>query len=364
MTRGQEPEHFAERLEQSETRVTRLKTTTNGLSTAAGWNRKLRSNLGTLYRWSRSKLGPPYRWCRARLGPVYKSWCVRLGPQLWRFRQHPPRALRIPRSYEAHTAPANMLPIAIVTPSFNQAKYLKATIDSVLAQNYRGLAYIVQDGASSDGTVELLKTYGDRLRWRSDADAGQGEAINRGFTQVGGEIMAYLNSDDFLLSGTLSYVSRIFLSRPDVDVVYGHRIYVDQDGQEIGRCVLPPHDSEALKWADYLPQETMFWRRRVWDKVGPINDCLQYALDWDFILRTQDAGFTFLRAPRFLACFRVHDEQKTSANAHVGLDEMNKLRRRQLGREPAPDEITTAIQPYLRRQIRYHWLSAIGVLRY
>jgi len=357
MTRDEEREHRLERLERSNTEAARL-------GTAVGWKRKLRSKLGTLYRWYRATLRPPYRWYRARFDPLYQSWSVKLGPQLWRFRQHPPRPLRTPPAYEAATASTSMLPIAIVTPSFNQARYLKATIDSVLGQNYPHLAYFVQDGASSDGSVEVLKSYGERLRWRSEADTGQGNAINRGFAHVDGEIMAYLNSDDILLPGTLAYVSRTFIAQPDVDVVYGHRIYVDQDGREIGRCVLPPHDSEALKWADYLPQETLFWRRRVWDKVGPINDGLQYALDWDFILRAQAAGFIFKRVPRFLGCFRVHDEQKTSANVHVGLAEMNKLRRIHLGREPGPAEIGLAIRAYLSRQARYHWLSRIGVLRY
>jgi len=359
-----EPERIRERPGPSDTPVSRREPIAIGGGSTRSLYRSCRSALGPLYRRGRSSLGSLRRWCRARIGPLYHMWRVKLGPQLWRFRQYPPRALRIPPAYDAHTTPTNMLPIAIVTPSFNQAKYLKATIDSILAQNYRDLAYIVQDGGSSDGTVELLKSYGDRLRWRSEADAGQGDAINRGFTQVGGEIMAYLNSDDFLLPGTLAYVTRIFLARPDIDVVYGHRIYVDQDGREIGRCVLPPHDSEVLKWADYLPQETMFWRRRVWDRIGPIDDRLQYALDWDFILRAQAAGFKFLRAPRFLACFRVHDEQKTSANMHVGQDEMTKLRRTHLGREPTQKEIGLVIQPYLSRQARYHWLSELGVLRY
>jgi len=256
------------------------------------------------------------------------------------------------------------LSVSVITPSYNQGRFLERTIRSVLAQDYPRIEYLVMDGGSTDGTVALLESFGGRLQFVSAPDNGAADAINRGFTQVGGEIMAYLNSDDFLLPGTLAYVTRIFLARPDIDVVYGHRIYVDQDGREIGRCVLPPHDSEVLKWADYLPQETMFWRRRVWDRIGPIDDRLQYALDWDFILRAQAAGFKFLRAPRFLACFRVHDEQKTSANMHVGQDEMTKLRRTHLGREPTQKEIGLVIQPYLSRQARYHWLSELGVLRY
>jgi hypothetical protein len=176
--------------------------------------------------------------------------------------------------------------------------------------------------------------------------------------------MGYLNSDDSLLPGTLAYVARFFQCHPYVDVIYGHRVNIDQDGQEIGRCVLPPHDAETLKWADYLPQETMFWRRRVWDKIGPIAEDLKFALDWDFILRAQAVGFRFQRVPRFLACFRIHEKQKTTAMMGIGNQEMFRLRRIHLGYEPEYSEIEHSISAYLRRQIRFHWLYKLGLLRY
>ena len=176
--------------------------------------------------------------------------------------------------------------------------------------------------------------------------------------------MGYLNSDDVLLPGTLAYVASVFQTRPDVDFVYGHRIFIDRDGLEIGRAVLPRHDAKSLLWADYIPQETMFWRRRVWDTVGPINEEFAYALDWEFILRAQAAKFKFMRLPRFLGCFRVHDEQKTAARYDIGRLEMQALRKRYLGFEPSQAEILRAILPYLARQFALHWLYKCGFVRY
>ncbi len=120
----------------------------------------------------------------------------------------------VPSVYAAQTVPEKAPRIAVVTPSYNQVRYLRATIDSVLAQNYPNVAYVVEDGGSTDGTRQLLESYGDRVAWRSERDAGQASAINRGFARVDGEIMAYLNSDDILLPGALAYVAQTFLASP------------------------------------------------------------------------------------------------------------------------------------------------------
>jgi cellulose synthase/poly-beta-1,6-N-acetylglucosamine synthase-like glycosyltransferase len=160
--------------------------------------------------------------------------------RLWTYEQYSSRHLRIHRKYLAEPIPKNPPRFAIVTPSLNQSDFIRATIDSVLQQNYPNLAYLVQDGGSREATIDILKSYGDGLQWRSETDSGQANAINRGFKQLQGDIMVYLNSDDVLLPGTLAYVARFFSENPDVDVVYGHRVYIDSDGLEVGRCVLPP----------------------------------------------------------------------------------------------------------------------------
>ena len=134
-----------------------------------------------------------------------------LRPPLWTFEQHAPRPLRIDADYAREQAPADTPSIGIVTPSLNGGRFLAATVDSVLTQNYPSLRYHVQDGGSTDSSCELLRSYGARLTWRSEPDSGQAQAINRAFAEIGDcDIMAYLNSDDMLLSGTLAYVANVF----------------------------------------------------------------------------------------------------------------------------------------------------------
>jgi glycosyltransferase involved in cell wall biosynthesis len=286
-----------------------------------------------------------------------------LRPPLWTFEQYSPRPLAVKSSYAQTQVPDNPPSFLIGTPSFNHRKYVGLTIDSVLSQDYPRLTYHVQDANSTDGTQQLLADYGSRISWRSERDDGQAQGINRAFAGATGDIMSYLNSDDVLLPGTLRYVARIFHDRPDIDLIYGHRIFIDREGLEVGRAVLPAHDANALYWADYVPQETLFWRRRVWDAIGPFDETFHYALDWDFILRAQAAGFKFYRAPRFLACFRVHDEQKTAALYETGRREMQRLRKRYLKHEPQHHEILRRMAPYLTRQVFMHWSYRLGILR-
>jgi glycosyltransferase involved in cell wall biosynthesis len=287
-----------------------------------------------------------------------------LRPPMWTFEQHAPRPLELASFPPAPQLATNAPRIAIVTPSFNHARYLNATIESILGQAYPNLYYHVQDGASVDGSIDILKKHGDSIRWRSEPDGGQSDAINLGFSGTDSDIMAYLNSDDLLLPGTLAYVANFFQANPDIDIAYGHRVFIDRDGLEVGRAVLPAHHAETLRYADYIPQETMFWRRRVWQAVGPLDINFHYALDWDFILRAQEKGFKFARLPRFLACFRVHDQQKTAATYTVGVREMRTLRLRSLGFSPTQMEIRRAIWPYVVRQMAYHWSYRLGLLRY
>jgi hypothetical protein len=141
--------------------------------------------------------------------------------------------------------------------------------------------------------------------------------------------MAYLNSDDLLAPGALRCVADYFATHPDVDVVYGHRIIIDDDDREIGRWVMPRHHPETLAWIDYVPQETMFWRKRAWDLAGGIDPSFQFALDWDLLARFQQAGCRMVRLPYFLAAFRVHAAQKTSQDIHTtGAGEMARIRAR------------------------------------
>jgi glycosyltransferase involved in cell wall biosynthesis len=172
---------------------------------------------------------------------------------------------------------------------------------------------------------------------RIEKDAGQADALNRGFLRTGGELMAYLNSDDLLLPGALLLVGRYFRDHPEVDVVYGNRLIVDEMGREVGRWVLPGHVPEVLRFVDYVPQESLFWRRRIWEKTGSRMDVgLHFALDWDLILRFMEAGATIRHLPCLFGVFRTHDRQKTRAQfAASGMREISEVRARYRAGAPA-----------------------------
>jgi GT2 family glycosyltransferase len=283
---------------------------------------------------------------------------------MWRFPQFPPRRLTFPEHYAVALSTASPLRFAIVTPSFNHGCFITATIDSVLGQDYPAVDYLVKDAGSSDGTQAILESYGQDLRWRQEPDHGQAHALNVGFRHVEGELMGWLNSDDVLAPHTLAAVAGFFERHPEVDLVYGHRIFIDAHGFEIGRAVLPPHDPVTLRYADYVPQETLFWRRHVWEKLGGLDETLQYALDWDFLLRASAAGFRFARIPRFVARFRVHDDQKTSAWLVRGLEEQATLRARWVDPDWTWSDINRGIARYVLRQHIYHHAWRLGLLRH
>lgn len=286
-----------------------------------------------------------------------------LAPRLGRLKHYPPRALRV-ESAPLTTDPNHQLPsICVVTPSFEQQAFIERTMLSVLEQHYPRLDYRVQDGGSKDGTVDLLKRFQDRLSaWASAPDTGQAQAINRGFRAATGEIMAWLNSDDVFMPGTLARVGEYFAQHPEVDVVYGHRILIDKQDREIGRWVLPPHDDAILSWVDFVPQETLFWRRRIWDKVGgQVDESFQFALDWDLLVRFREAGARMVRVPHFLGGFRVHEAQKTSARMHVtGLTEMNRIRTRIHGHVPPDRRVRCAVAPYILRHLLHDLSFRLG----
>ncbi len=251
-------------------------------------------------------------------------------------RQHEPLPLHWDPGLARHRAPAGRAPrIAVVTPSYGQAGFLESTLRSVLDQAYPNLLYVVQDGGSKDGSVEIIHRHADRLHaWASEKDAGQADAIRRGFARVEAglgpdDAMAWLNSDDLLAPGSLAFVAAYFAAHPEVDAIYGHRIIIDENDGEIGRWVMPRHDPATLEWIDYVPQETLFWRKRAWDRVGGLDPTFQFALDWDLLARFQQAGCRLVRVPYFLGAFRVHTAQKTSQAIHTtGAEEMRRIRER------------------------------------
>jgi glycosyltransferase involved in cell wall biosynthesis len=304
---------------------------------------------------------------RRRVRARLTSWAQ---PRIGNLRHYEPKRLRLPVKY-AETQPPRPAPtISIVTPSFQHGRFLERTLYSVVNQRYPALEYVVQDGGSSDESVDLLRRFEAGLSiWRSEPDGGQADAINRGFRETTGEIMAWLNSDDLLLPGSLAYIAHYFTEHKDVDVVYGNRVMVDENDGQIGEWILPPHDDKTLTVADYIPQETLFWRRRIWEAAGGyVDSSFGYALDWDLLLRFRDAGATMVRLPRLLGAFRVHDGQKTTAEHVTGGIECDLIRRRLYGRPLLREEIRHKLMPYLLRHIlahtRYRLIDRLAVRRF
>jgi len=277
-----------------------------------------------------------------------------IRPRLGNLNQYAPRKLSLSCPAQAVSSCNLPLKISIVTPSFQQGGYIEHTLKSVLEQGYPNLEYFVQDACSSDQTVVILKRYEQALSgWSSEADSGQSHAINKGFARTTGEIMAWLNSDDLLLPGALACVAEYFERHSEVDVVYGNRLMINEDGMEIGRWILPGHDGDLLSWADYVPQETLFWRRSLWEKVGgQIDESFKFAMDWDLLVRFREVGAKFSHIPQFLGAFRIHHCQKTSATINeVGYQEMDRIRERLLGKVPSRNEIRKAVFPFMLRHV-------------
>lgn len=250
-----------------------------------------------------------------------------LGLRLGVLRQFAPRPMRPIRLPPPPASNAGLPTISIVTPSRNMAAFVGDTLDSVLEQRYPKLEYVVMDGGSTDGTADIIARFAPwLLHFESRPDGGQAAAINAGFRHTRGEVMGWLNADDMLLPGALHFVGAYFRDHPRIDVIYGHRLLIDEQRREIGRWVLPSHDEAAFRWFDFVPQETLFWRRDVWNRLGGLDADFQFAMDWDLLLRMRRIGARFARVPFYLGAFRVHPEQKTLALSDTGTREIEKLR--------------------------------------
>jgi FkbM family methyltransferase len=285
------------------------------------------------------------------------------SPRLGVLQQHPPAPVRVPRWMPSLRPPGDAPAISIVTPTLNQARFIERTIRSVLSQGYPALEYVVQDGASDDGTSAVLDAYRDRLSaCVSEPDSGQADALNRGFARTSGEIMAWINSDDGLLPGALAAVARHFARNPETDLVYGHRLLIDTDDRLVGSWIMPRHEDWTLDCADLIPQETVFWRRRIWEATGARLDVrYRYALDWELLLRFREAGARMVRLPLPLGACRINNGEKTKTELEaIGREEMGRLRNGRAAGLPA-EEAWEQLRPYLRRHVIHHTLHRLAM---
>lgn len=274
-----------------------------------------------------------------------------LRPGIGQLGTHPPKPLLLPANERRGNESALSFPrISIVVPSLNQGRFIGETLKSIVEQNYPNLELIVVDGGSSDNSLPVITEFEAHIAWCvSEPDSGQAAAINKGFRRSTGEIMAWINSDDRVAPGTLYRVADHFQKQPETKVLYGNRILIDEESHEIGRWILPAHSERVLKWADFVPQETLYWRRSAWDAVGcNINEDFQFAMDWDLLLRFSAQQQKIERVPSFLGVFRVHQAQKTTKDiASIGENEMHQLRRRTLGFVPSRRQVMLNTVPYV-----------------
>jgi glycosyltransferase involved in cell wall biosynthesis len=216
---------------------------------------------------------------------------------------------------------------SLIMPSFNQATFIERSLVSVINQEYEGTELIVMDGGSNDGTREILERYSRHLaHWRSEPDRGQSDALNKGFRCATGEIFGWINSDDLYLPGALHHVAQIFAAEPEIEVVYGDWLVLDEHDRILERCpALPPSRTRLVTEGFFCNAQAMFWRRTLHERIGDLDVGLHYTMDFDLFLRMISVAGprAFFRTARPLGCFRVYAGQKTgsaaakSANEHL-----------------------------------------------
>jgi len=222
--------------------------------------------------------------------------------------------------------------VSIITPSFNQAKYLEKTIQSVLGQDYPDIEYIVIDGASADGSQEIIREYEDRLaHWVSEPDLGQTDAINKGFALAKGDVLAWLNSDDTLEAQAVAEAVAYLEEHPDVGMVYGDGNFIDADDKVIGKFPSAQTDYARLRQGYvHICQQASFFRAELWQQVGPLDPDFYFAMDYDLWVRLAKVS-TLVYQPRLWANFRLHGDAKTVAADDRCWPEMLKVHRREGG---------------------------------
>lgn len=242
--------------------------------------------------------------------------------------------------------------VSVLTPSYNQGRFLEETIRSVFSQDYPNLEYLIVDGGSTDGSVEMIQRYAGRLAWWvSEPDQGQTDALNKGFAHARGEILAWINSDDTYLPGAITHAVESLNLHPEAALVYGDANLTDEQGNIIGRFPSRQTDLQhLLRGSVHIPQQTTFFWARFWQQVSPLDPSFQFAMDYDLWVRLAKLA-SLVYSPHLMANFRLHRGGKSLIMDDRCYPEMLRVYQRERG-----DRISYLSVRWFIRRLLYAWL--------
>ena len=247
-----------------------------------------------------------------------------------------------------HSAAADLPLVTVVTPSYNQGRFIAATIESVLGQDYPNVEYIIVDGASTDDTAAVVARYAEHVTFLSEPDRGQSEAINKGFHRARGRYVAWLNSDDVFLPGAISAAVAALEANPDAGAVYGEGYQIDEAGTVISRFAVTQQFNlwKLLNVSDYILQQTVFFRRSIFDEIGLLDEALHYGLDWELLMRV-GLRYPMVYIPHYMGAIREYPAAKSFAGGAKRAHELAEIMRRHTRKHFPPGMFVYGMPSYV-----------------
>jgi len=228
------------------------------------------------------------------------------------------------------------LKVSIITPSYNQGRFIERTLQSVARQNASGfeIEHVVFDGGSTDNTLDVLRRYSSSVRWVSKMDNGQADAVNQGIRATDGEIIGWLNSDDIYYLGAIAKVVNFFQTHPQIDIIYGMADHIDEEDHTFESYPTEPWNFERLKKVCFICQPALFFRRKVVESYGLLDESLSYCMDYEYWLRLGRAGVFFEFFEARLAGSRMYADNKTLGSRVKVHKEIAKMFKDRFGSVP------------------------------